>query len=142
MSCGRACHGCWPALSASRWAVRCPVSGTAPVSLPCRPAPSPPGSPSTAAAGQPSRSRSSSRPKGGVIADITVGDCLELMEIRDTIAGTLDGGKGAGFYQLLHAMGIFPPDAPATLRMLDPRFQGQLSTAELIDQYALSCPPY
>ncbi len=79
--------------------------------------------------------------KGGVIADITVGDCLELMEIRDTIAGTLDGGKGAGFYQLLHAMGIFPPDAPATLRMLDPRFQGQLSTAELIDQYALSCQP-
>jgi integrase len=79
--------------------------------------------------------------KGGVIADITAGDCLELMEIRDTLAGSLDGGKGAGFYQLLHAMGIFPPGAPATLRMLDPRFQGQLSTSELIDQYALTCQP-
>jgi len=75
--------------------------------------------------------------KGGVIADITAGDCLELMEVRDTLAG----GKGAGFYQLLHATGIFPPGAPATLRMLDPRFQGQLSTAELVDQYALSCLP-
>ena len=79
--------------------------------------------------------------KGGVIADVTVGDCLEFMEIRDTLAGSLDGGKGACFYQLLHAMGIFPPGAPATLRMLNPHFQGQLSTAELIDQYALSCQP-
>ena len=33
--------------------------------------------------------------KGGVIADVTVGDCLEFMEIRDTLAGSLDGGKGA-----------------------------------------------
>jgi hypothetical protein len=79
--------------------------------------------------------------KGGLIAGITVGDCLELMELRDTLAGSLDGGKGAGFYQLLHATGIFPPGAPATLRMLDPRFQGQLSTAELIDQYAITCQP-
>ena len=79
--------------------------------------------------------------KGGVIAGITVGDCLELMEICDALDGTLDGGKGAGFYQLLHAMGIFPPGAPATLRMLNPNFHGQLSTAELIDQYALACQP-
>ena len=79
--------------------------------------------------------------KGGVIADITVGDCLELMEIRDTLAGTLRGGSGAGFYQLLHATGTFPPTAPATLRMFDPRFQGQLTAAELIDQYALSDRP-
>jgi integrase len=79
--------------------------------------------------------------KGGVITDVTVGDCLELMEIRDTLAGTLRGGSGAGFYQLLHAIGTFPPNAPATLRMFDPRFQGQLTAAELIDQYALSCRP-
>jgi hypothetical protein len=79
--------------------------------------------------------------RGGVIADVTLGDCPEFMELRDTLAGSLDGGMGAGFYQLLHAMGIFPPAAPATLRMLDPRFQGQLSTSELIDQYALTCQP-
>jgi integrase len=79
--------------------------------------------------------------KGGTIADITVGDCLELMGIRDARAGTLTGGKGAGFYQLLHAAGIFPPGAPATLRMLNPHFQGQLRTGELIDLYALACQP-
>ena len=79
--------------------------------------------------------------KGGVVADITVGDCLDFLRIRDRLAGTLDGGKGAGFYQLLHAAGIFPPGAPATLRMLDPRFQGQLTGAELIDQYAIACRP-
>ena len=79
--------------------------------------------------------------KGGPVAGITVGDCLEFLEIRDRLAGTLDGGKGAGFYQLLHSAGIFPAGAPATLRMLDPRFQGQLSDAELIDQYAIACQP-
>jgi integrase len=79
--------------------------------------------------------------KGGTVADITVGDCLEFMEIRDRLAGTMDGGKGAGFYQLLHSAGIFPPGAPATLRMFDPRFQGQLTDAELIDQYAITCQP-
>jgi integrase len=79
--------------------------------------------------------------KGGTIADITVSDCLEFMNCRDTLAGTLSGGKGAGFYQLLHTAGIFPADAPATLRMLDPRFQGQLETTELIDQYLPSCRP-
>jgi integrase len=79
--------------------------------------------------------------KGGCVADITVGDCLEFLEIRDRLAGTLDGGKGTGFYQLLHSAGIFPAGAPATLRMLDPRFQGQLTDAELIDQYAIACQP-
>jgi hypothetical protein len=37
--------------------------------------------------------------------------------------------------------GFLPPDAPATLRMLDPRFQGQLTTAELIGQYDLASAP-
>lgn len=75
--------------------------------------------------------------KGGTVADITVGDCLEYLEIRDRRSGA----TGAGFYQLLHSAGIFPPGAPATLRMLDPRFQGQLTDAELVDQYAIECRP-
>ena len=79
--------------------------------------------------------------KGGTLADITVGDCLELMEVRDSRRGTLANGQGNSFYQLLHAMGLLPADAPATLRMLDPRFQGQLTTAELIGQYDLACAP-
>ncbi len=79
--------------------------------------------------------------KGGTLADITVGDCLELMEIRDSRRGTLAQGRGNSFYQLLHTLGLLPVDAPATLRMLDPRFQGQLTTAELIGQYDLACVP-
>jgi integrase len=77
--------------------------------------------------------------KGGTLADITVGDCLELAEARD--ARHARRGKGIGFYQLLHATGLLPAGAPATLRMFDPRFQGQLTTAELIGQYDLACAP-
>jgi hypothetical protein len=77
--------------------------------------------------------------KGGTLADITVGDCLELTEARD--ARHARRGKGIGFYQLLHAAGMLPAGAPATLRMFDPRFQGQLTTAELIGQYDLACAP-
>jgi integrase len=75
--------------------------------------------------------------KGGVIADITVGDCLEYLEARDRHRGP----ASTGFYQQLHCAGVFPPGAPATLRMLDPRFQGQLTDAELVDQYAIGCQP-
>jgi hypothetical protein len=80
--------------------------------------------------------------KGGTLADITVGDCLEFMETQDTRhRETQTSGRGNSFYQLLHMMGLLPPDAPATLRMLNPRFQGQLTTAELIGQYDLACIP-
>ena len=77
--------------------------------------------------------------KGGTLADITVGDCLELIQARDDRNGARR--KGNSFYQLLHTAGLLPPGAPATLRMLDPRFQGQLTTAELIGQYDLACAP-
>jgi hypothetical protein len=79
--------------------------------------------------------------KGGTLADITAGDCLELMETRDAWYGTRAHGRGNSFCQLLHTMGLLPAGAPATLRMLDPRFQGQLTTAELIGQYDLACAP-
>jgi hypothetical protein len=79
--------------------------------------------------------------KGGTIAEITVGDCLELLELRDLHKNRGGGHPGTGFYHLLHAAGNFPPDAPATLRMLDRRFAGQRSIEELVDQYALACRP-
>jgi hypothetical protein len=75
--------------------------------------------------------------KGGVIADITVGDCLEYLQARDRHSGA----TGVSFYQQLHCAGIFPPGAPATLRMLDPRFHGQLTDAEMTGQYAIACQP-
>lgn len=80
--------------------------------------------------------------KGGLLADITVGDCLELIEARYALTAHTSGGRtGTSFYQLLHGMGIFPVEAPATLRMLNPRYAGKLSPAELVDQYALACGP-
>ncbi len=52
--------------------------------------------------------------KGGLIADITVGDCLELEELQGV--GMRRTNKGAGLYATLHTMGVFGPEAPATLR--------------------------
>jgi len=78
--------------------------------------------------------------KGGVVAGITVGDCLELLEISDALFPN-SGGKGPSFYQLLHEMGVFPAGAPATVRMFNPLFQGQLTVEQLVDRYDLACRP-
>ena len=78
--------------------------------------------------------------KGGMLADITVGDCLELMELRDAVAVS-SVARGVAFYQVLHTIGTFPPAAPATLRMFSPALGGQLTPAELIDFYGLACRP-
>jgi hypothetical protein len=78
--------------------------------------------------------------KGGMVADITVGDCLELMELRDTLT-VASVSRGVAFYQILHTIGTFPPAAPATLRMFSPALGGKLTPAELIDFYGLACRP-
>src|SRR6266511_3909937 len=54
--------------------------------------------------------------KGGQVGDITVGDCLELLEARARGRGDRDKG-GTFFYQLLHAAGFLPAGAPARVRM-------------------------
>jgi len=75
--------------------------------------------------------------KGGTLREITVGDCLELsLAIDDR---SLHANKGMGFYQLLHAMGVFGQQAPSTIRAFGT--QGQLSPAQLIDRYSLRCRP-
>ncbi|MGH3203206.1 MAG: tyrosine-type recombinase/integrase [Streptosporangiaceae bacterium] len=78
--------------------------------------------------------------KGGQAGDITVGDCLELLEARAGSRGARDKG-GTYFYQLLHAAGFLPADAPSRVRMLDPRVHGQQTAAQLIDRYDLACRP-
>jgi integrase len=78
--------------------------------------------------------------KGGTVADITVGDCLELLETRAAGQGEKDNG-GTYFYQLLHAAGFLPPEAPPRVRMLDPRVLGQQTAGQLIDRYDLACRP-
>ena len=80
--------------------------------------------------------------KGGTARDITVGDCLELVEISATEWDDYGrAGKGPYFYQLLHAMGVFPPDAPPTVRMFSSMYHGQLTPDQLIDRYAPTCRP-
>ena len=80
--------------------------------------------------------------KGGMIRDITVGDALELMRIS-TIERDPHGANGQGpyFYQLLHALGVFPPGAPSSVRLFSPRYHGQLTPEQLIDRYDLACRP-
>ena len=75
--------------------------------------------------------------KGGTIRDITVGDCLELSVAID--GRSVRKNKGMGFYQLLHQMGVFGPQAPSTIRAFGT--QGQLSPAQLIDRYGIRCRP-
>ncbi|MEV0580837.1 site-specific integrase [Streptomyces sp. NPDC050392] len=75
---------------------------------------------------------------GGSISDITVGDCVDILEAQDvTHAAT---GDRTAFYRLLHRAGVFPPDAPSTIRAFTAG-QGQLSVAEMIDRYEIACKP-
>ena len=78
--------------------------------------------------------------KGGRVADITVGDCVQLL---DTVAGARPGKDrhphSPLFYQLLRAFGVFGEDAPAAMRVFAGR--GQPACEQLIDRYAIACQP-
>jgi hypothetical protein len=76
--------------------------------------------------------------KGGTLSDITPGDVLELLDIEAQAHGTSVGATHM-FYRVLHAMGIFGDQAPATLREL--RTTGQRTPEEMIDRYDLACRP-
>ena len=75
--------------------------------------------------------------KGGTIADITVGDVLEILDTETSARSA--AAQGAVFYRLLRQMGAFGEKAPARLREL--RTPGQLTPAGLIDRYSLACRP-
>lgn len=74
--------------------------------------------------------------KGGGVRDITVGDCIELRDIQATFPHSC----GSLFYQWLRKLGIFPPDAPASLRF-HTRRAGQITPAEMIDRYQVQSRP-
>jgi hypothetical protein len=75
--------------------------------------------------------------KGGVVGDITIGDCLELLRLaEDQHAG--QAVNSPYFYQLLRVAGVFGGIAP-TVRGL--KTQGQLSCEQLIDRYDITCRP-
>ncbi|XVQ86470.1 tyrosine-type recombinase/integrase [Microbispora siamensis] len=78
--------------------------------------------------------------KGGQVAEITVGDCVEVLRIAATVCDPRDGhAHSPFFYQLLRGLGVFPDHAPTVLRVL--RSRGQRTCEELIDRYRLQCRP-
>jgi hypothetical protein len=78
--------------------------------------------------------------KGGRVADVTVGDCLQLVEVTDQDGAKLHGGvRNPLFYQLLRAVGGLGRDAPAALRVFTGT--GQPTCAQLIDRYHIACRP-
>jgi hypothetical protein len=78
--------------------------------------------------------------RGGGAAAITVGDCVELLNIA---AGTLTAADrhpySPSFYQLLRTWGAFGGDAPAAMRVFSGR--GQPTCEQLIDRYRIACGP-
>jgi integrase len=76
--------------------------------------------------------------KGGMLADITVGDVLELMD-REAEHFTCPVRDHKVFYRMLRELGIFGDDAPERLRAF--RTAGQLTPEELVDRYHLQCRP-
>jgi len=77
--------------------------------------------------------------KGGLVGDITVGDCVELVDTQRRVHAR-GGQRKVDFYLRLRALGIFPADAPATIRAFG-QAQGQLTVEELVDRYRLQCKP-
>ncbi|TWP32819.1 tyrosine-type recombinase/integrase [Leekyejoonella antrihumi] len=77
--------------------------------------------------------------KGGTIEQVTVGDCVELVDMQRRVHAR-GGQKKVDFYLRLHALGIFPADAPPSIRAFG-LAGGQLSIEELVDRYRLHCVP-
>lgn len=80
--------------------------------------------------------------KGGLVKDITVGDCIEMHQAA--VEAFRRAGKGKQFrspffYQLLRRLGCFPEDAPSTTRVFNVR--GQMSVEEMVDRYGIECGP-
>ena len=91
--------------------------------------------PHHAAGAAPHRGHPSSQ--GGQVADITIGDCLELLQIAGDLLRSSDS-TSPYFYQLLRAAGVFGAAAPPGQAL---KTQGQLSCEQLIDRYAIACRP-
>lgn len=76
--------------------------------------------------------------KGGTVADITVGDCLEL-RAAVKVAHRTGNVHASLFYALLFEAGLLGPQAPSTLQQA--RLPGQRSVEELVDAYGIECAP-
>ena len=78
--------------------------------------------------------------KGGAVAEVRVGDCVELLHITAGLRATFDGNAHSPlFYQLLRGHGVLGEDAPAAIEMFSSR--GQPTCEQLIDRYKIACRP-
>ncbi len=76
--------------------------------------------------------------KGGVVGDITVGDCVELQHALGEHQNNGQHGRHL-FYALLAETGVLPPDAPPRLKAV--LLSGPRTAAQLIDRYHIACRP-
>jgi Phage integrase family len=74
--------------------------------------------------------------KGGGLADITIGDVLEVLDAEFDLRGQTRSGSAT--FRILREMGIFGAGVP-TLREI--RSIGQRSVEELVDRYPITCRP-
>ena len=74
--------------------------------------------------------------KGGLVGDITVGDCLELTAALEEHHFRGSAGRPL-FYALLKDTGVLPTGAPSRLRAL--RIEGRRSVAQIVDGYGIEC---
>ena len=76
--------------------------------------------------------------KGGLVSDITVGDCIELTAALQEHHFRGSAGRPL-FYALLKDVGVLPASAPARLRVL--RVEGRRSVEQIVDRYGIACRP-
>ena len=74
--------------------------------------------------------------KGGVLADVTIGDVLEVLDAERAVRARRD--SGAATFRVLREMGIFGPGVPTLREILD---TGQRTVEELVDRYPIACRP-
>lgn len=77
--------------------------------------------------------------KGGAVIDVTVGDCVELVETMRRVH-TRGGQKKVDFYLRLRALGGFPGDAPHSIRAFG-LAGGRLTIEQLVDRYRIQSRP-
>ena len=80
--------------------------------------------------------------KGGRACDITVGDCLEMVQASAEAAqaaGRDRSYRSSFFYQLVRSLGQFPDNAPATTRAF--HVSGQRSIEEMVGRYGIEYRP-
>jgi Phage integrase family len=78
--------------------------------------------------------------KGGPVAAVQVGDCVELLQAAAGMRATSEvHAHSSLFYQLLRSHSVLGEDAPAAIEMFSGR--GQPTCEQLIDRYQIACRP-